>query len=223
MSDLKNETARLIESKIKQAILDETVKILNHKFQIRIKDMELYARIFYASILSSYSRARTFSYNVGMVLPQLEVITSALYEMSRTKKNKQGSFEVSKAFEVANTLRLKYRIPMTIKNNILTYKISFVINHPLLIALENGEVSWEGMPKQKIIKILQAALATIEVKKGKGEINRRSRRFSERIITETIADLGAGRFKLKKNKRPYLEIVVKNLIKEKDFIGILIN
>jgi hypothetical protein len=222
MSEINILIAKMIIEKGRKAIINETTKIIEEKFQRRIRDMELYARIFYASILSSYTRASTLSNNVGIILPELETITKALYAMSRTKKNKQGSFEASKAFEIANTLSLSYKIPMVAKNNVLTYKLTFTINHPILVALEEGNVSWEGMEKSKIIKILQSALSTLETKKEEGKINRSTRRPIEREILKAIAQLKSGGFKIVKNKRPYMEIAVKNLVKEKDFIGILI-
>lgn len=214
--------ARLIAEKSKQAIINETSKVIEERFQRRIRDMELYARIFYASILSSYTRANTMGNNVGIILPELEAITKALYAMSTSKRSKEGSFEVSKAFEVANTLSLSYKIPITVQNNKLTYRMTFTVNHPILVALEEGNVSWEGMEKSKIIKILQAALGTLQTKREEGKINGQTRRPVEREILRAIKKLKDGHFKIVKNKRPYMEIVVKNLVKQKDFIGILI-
>ena len=78
------------------------------------------------------------------------------------------------------------------------------------------------MEKNKIIKILQAALGTLQTKKEERKINRRTRRPIEREILRAIKQLKSGHFKIVKNKRPYMQIAVKNLVKEKDFIGILI-
>lgn len=222
MNEFKIEIAKLIAKRGRKAILNETAKIIEGRFQRRLRDMELYARIFYASILSSYTRANTMSGNVGMILPELEAITKALYAMSSKKAGKQGSFETGKAFEVANTLSLSYKVPLTVKNNVLTYKLTFKINHPILVALEEGKVSWEGMEKSKIINILEAALATLGRKREEGAISRRTRRPVEREILKAIDQLESGRFKIVKNKRPYMEITVKNLVKGKDFIDILI-
>lgn len=222
MNEFRIHLARLIAKKSKQAIINETTKIIEDRFERRIRDLELYARIFYASILSSYARANSLGSNVGIILPELETITKALYAMSTKKKSKQGSFETSKAFEVANTLSLKYKIPLIMQNEKLTYKLTFTVNHPILVALEEGNVSWEGMEKSKIIKILEAALGTLRTKKEEGKINRSTRRPIEREIYRAIAKLKSGHFKIIKNKRPYMQIVVKNLVKQKDFINILI-
>lgn len=222
MSEINRLITKIIVEKTKTAILNETTKIIEGKFQRRIKDMELYARIFYASILSSYTRANTLGNNVGIVLPELTVITKALYAMSRTKSNKQGSFETTKAFDIANSLSLTYRIPMVAKNDILTYKLTFTIKHPILVALEEGNVSWEGMEKNKIIKILQGALGTLTSKLDQEQISKKKARPIHIEILKAIEQLKSGGFKIIKNKRPYMEIAVKNLVKEKDFIGILI-
>jgi len=211
-----------MSEQFKNQIVNEVSKLIEEKFQRKIKDMELYARIFYASILSSYTRANSLGSNVGIIIPELEPITKALYAMSRTKRNKHGSFETSKAFEISSGLSLTYKIPIVIKNDTLTYVLTFTINHPVLVALENGDVTWEGMEKNKIIKILQAALSTLGQKKEEGKIGRSVRRPVEREILKAIKQLKKGRFNIIKNKRPYMEIVVKNLVKEKDFIGILI-
>lgn len=222
MSELKRQIARIIAERSRQVIINETTKILNAKFERRIKDMELYSRILYSSLLSSYSRSNTFASNVGIVLPELETITKALYAMSKTRQSKQGSFDVSKAFQIANSLTLSYKVPMVIESNTLTYKLTFKINHPILIALEEGNMSWEGMENSKIIKILGAALSNLDVKKVEGKIGAKTRRPIEREILRAMKQLKDGNFKIIKNKRPYMEIAIKNLVKQKDFINILI-
>jgi len=222
MSEVKRLITKIIVEKTKNTILNETTKVIEKKFQNRIRDMELYARIFYASILSSYSRANSLGSNVGIVLPELTVITKALYAMSRTRSKKQGSFETTKAFDIANSLDLKYKIPMVAKNDVLTYKLTFTIRHPILVALEEGNVSWEGMEKNKIINILQGALRTLTSKIDQVQISKGKARPIHVEILKAIAQLKKGEFKIIKNKRPYMEIAVKNLVKEKDFIGILI-
>lgn len=218
MSERNRLFVNILVKKTRNHIIDETVKHINHLFETRIKDMELFARIFYASILSSYVRARTFSTKVGMILPELEAITKALYAMSSKRASKQGSFDTSKAFEVSNALKIRYRIPLGIQNDKITYKITFTINHPALIYLEKGIVSWEGMEKSKIKKILQASLSTLKTK----NLNKKVSDPIEKEILKAIGQLNKGGFKIIKNKRPYMEIAVKNLIRQKDFINILI-
>lgn len=218
----REQLAKLFVQKTRKIILEKTSAIIDQRFERRIKDMELFARIFYASILSSYTRANAFGNEVGIVLPELEAITKALYAMSSKKKGKTGSFETSKAFEVARSLQIRYRIPLGITDNKLKYKMTFTITHPLLIALEEGEVSWQNMEKSKIVGILQSALFTLESKQEQGRVNRKTKRPIEREILKAIKQLEKGTFNIIRNKRPYMEIAVKNLIKQKDFIDILI-
>jgi len=214
--------AELFVRKTRKIILEKTSELIDNRFENRVKDMELFARIFYASILSSYTRANAFGNEVGIVLPELETITKALYAMSSTKRGKLGSFDPSKALEVARALEIRYRIPLGITDDTLKYKLSFKITHPILLALEHGDVSWENMEKSKIIGILHAALSTLESKSEQGKVNRKTRRPVEREILKAIKQLDKGTFKIVKNKRPYMEIAVKNMIKQKDFIDILI-
>jgi len=210
------------EQEIRREVIDQVSKLIEERFDARINDLQLFARIFYASILSNYVRARSFAGNVGMILPELEAITKALYAMSTKRSAKQGSFETAKAFEVASSLNLTYKVPTTVKNNILKYVLTFTINHPVLLALEKGDVSWEKLEKNKIIKILESALRTLPSARNRRW--RRSKALSsvEKVILKAIADIKGGKFKIKNNPRRYFEITVKNLVKQKDFINILI-
>jgi len=203
-------------------IIDETKKILDDRFRKRINAMQLWARMLYASTLSSYARANSLASNVGLVLPELEAITKALYDISDAKRSKSGSFETGKAFDVARGLELRWRAPMFVNEDTLTYKLKFSIRHPLLVALEKGEVSWEQMEKNKIIGILQSALSTAESRQEQGRMTKRMKNSSEKEILRAISKLKRGTFNIVNNKRPYMEITVKNLAKQKDFIDILI-
>jgi len=224
MSEAHRMFVKLLEMKSRKQIINDTTAIIEHRFDTRLRDMELYARLFYASILSSYMRADALGNKVGIFLPELEPITKALYAMSKKRSSKQGSFETSKAFEVASSLSLSYKVPTMIQGNTLTYKVTFTIDHPALVALEKGQVSWENMEKSKIVGILEAALRTYPTAR-----NRRWRRDEEqkddpiaKLIRAAIRSINAGSFQIKNNKRKYMEIAVKNLVKEKDFINILI-
>ncbi len=222
MSEANRLFMELLKRKSKKQIIEDTSKLIDGLFERKIHDMELYARIFYASILSNYIRARSLGSNVGIILPELEAITKALYAMSRVRSAKQGSFEPAKAFEIANSLSISYKVPIAVQSNTLSYKVTFTIDHPALIALEKGEVSWQDMEKSKIIRILEAALGNLPTAKNRKF--RRSEAFSS-VATEikkAIRQLNSGNFQIKNNKRKYMEIAVKNLVKEKDFINILI-
>ncbi len=217
MSQVKRVFAEIIAKKIRQQLIDQASAIIEQKFDSKIRGLEIFARIFYSSVLSSYTRANTLGSRVGVIIPELEPITKALYSISRTKANKQGSFELSKAFDIANTLKITYTVPLATKGNVLTYKLRFTISHPLLIALEQGDVSWENVEKSKLIGMLESALATSREREGKS-----SRTISQKEIQKTILQLKKGSFKIIKNKRPYMELTVKNLARQKDFINILI-
>ena len=217
MSELKQSMVKYLVKHTRQQILTKVAALIEQRFSQRIHDMEVFARVFYASILSSYTRANQLGGKVGLIIPELEPITRALYSMSSTKANRQGSFDLSKAFEVANSLRITYRAPMSIKDNTLTYKLTFTINHPLLIALEEGSVSWENLEKVKIKGILQSALTRLKEDKGKAYVSSNV----AQVLRSAILKLSKGGFQIVRNKRPYMEIAVKNIIRQKDFIQIL--
>jgi len=237
MSEFNRKVAEIIAKQARQQIIDQTSKMLEQRFASRIHDMQIYARIFYASILSSYIRANSFGNKVGLIVPELEPLTKALYAISSKKRNKIGSFETSKAFQVSNNLVIRYRNPLGIKGDTFTYRLTFIVTHPLLTALENGEVSWDNMERTKILGILKAALITMKKRqgRGKGKISKSAGTSIEKQLTKAIKQLsgsgskggkrykgGVGRFKIVHNKRPYMEIAVKNIIQQKDFINILI-
>lgn len=210
------------KDEIRQQVINKVSKLIEDRFKSKINDLQLFARIFYASIISSYIRARTLGNNVGIIIPELEPITKALYAMSKKRSAKHGSFEISKAFEISSALNLSYRIPTTVQNNVLTYIIKFELNHPVLIALERGDVSWEKLEQSKIASILGAALGNLSIAR-----NRRWRRSDasntvEKELLSAIKQLNKGNFKIIKNKRPYMQIAVRNLTRQKDFINILI-
>jgi len=191
--------------------------VLNHfheKIERRIRDAELFARVTYASLLSSYSRADELGSIVGLDVPKLEPITEAVYESWGGKwTSKKGSFTGADAIAVANGLNLKYERPKGYSGNTIKFKLTFDIGLEILKKLERGEVSWDNISSDKLLRLLYQAVKGGQVSRG-----------NSIILYNAIRDvqMGGKQALIKHNPRPYFEIAVKNMVREKTFINLLI-
>jgi len=192
-------------------------EILEHfhkKIESRIDDAQLFARVTYASILSSYERSNALGSRVGLRVPPLEPITEAVYESWGGRwTSKKGSFQTAEAISVSNGLNLTYKKPRGYSGNTIKFKLTFDIGLEILKKLERGDISWDNISSDKLLRLLWASYRTGGMSSGNSVILYRAIRDVQ---------IGGKQSLLKHNPRPYFEIAVKNMLKEKTFINMLI-
>jgi len=192
----------------------ELLNLFHSKIERNLSDAELFARITYASILSSYGRANTLGSKVGLSVAPIEPITEAVYESWGGKWTaKKGSFLSSEATIIAQGLNLTYKKPHGYSGNTIKFKLTFDIGLEILKKLERGDISWDNIPSDKLLRLLYQAARSDQVSKG-----------NSIILFNAIRNvqLGGKNAILKHNPRPYFEIAVKNMLREKTFINLLI-